>query len=147
MHHGDGVPSGDGEHVGAGDRVRAGGLDGGLGAPHGVEAFGREGLVVGGVLLGLVAGRGFDQHRAVATLDEAVVEEEADGGADGPDGGLQSLLHHAAHDGLRVGAGARVVVQLQVGRAGLREGRHGDGDGHREDDDRRPRPSHPLLVF
>jgi hypothetical protein len=70
------------------------------------------------------------------------VEEEADGGADGPDGGLHLLLHHAAHDGLHVGAGARVVAHLQVRRAGLREA-DGGGDG-REDEQRRRRrrPGH-----
>jgi hypothetical protein len=67
-YHGDRVTGGEGKHVGAGDGVGAGGLHGGLGAPHRVEAFERQGLVVGGVLLGLVARRRLDQHRAVATL-------------------------------------------------------------------------------
>ena len=66
-------------------------------------------------------------------LDEAVVEEEADGGADRPDGGVPPLRHHAAHDALQVGAGAAVVARRQGGRAELR----GDGQGEQHHHARR----------
>jgi hypothetical protein len=77
----------------------------------------------------------------VRYLDEAVVEEEADGGADRPDVGIHLLLHHAAHNGFQVGAGVSVVVRRQVGRAELR------GDGQSEQHHKRQRrPRHFFAL-
>ena len=71
----------------------------------------------------------------LANLDEAVVEEEADGGADGDGRLLHFLGHRVAHDGLDVGAHAGVVVPPEL--------RHdaAPGGGDRQHHHQNPNPS------
>ena len=116
----DAVPGGDGEDVGAGDDAGADVLDGGLGGVDDLEAS--DGAVVGGGhLLALEGGRVVQQQRGVASLDEAVVEEEAhDGGAHAllaVDGRLHHRLHRAVQ--ARAGAGVEARRQLRPRGAGL----------------------------
>ena len=71
VYHGDDVPGGDGEDVGAGDHAGALLLDRRLGAHHRVEAVAGERQVVRRVLLGVVAPRR-DHDRRVTPLSEKV---------------------------------------------------------------------------
>ena len=82
---------GGGEDVGAGDGVGAGELKGGLGADDEVEGVAGEGEVDVGVALGPGEGRGGEEDGGVTAVgEEAVVEEEAEGGNDC--GGAHDLL-------------------------------------------------------
>jgi len=81
---------------------------------------------------------------AGAHLDEAIVEEEADGGADGDGLRLHLLGHRVAHDALQVRAHRRVVVLPQLRRhtAG------GRGREHRQERRQDPDPgAHPDLAL
>lgn len=88
--HGDEVAGGHSEDISAGDGVRASELERGLGSDDDVESVAGEREVDLGVALGGVEGRGADERRGVAAIEEAIVEEEAEGCGGG--GGTRDLL-------------------------------------------------------
>jgi hypothetical protein len=106
------------QRVGAGDDARALGLQRRLGAGHGVEGVPGQGEVDlrGALRRGAGGGERRDQHRGVAAVDEAVVEEEPQRAR--RRGRVGALLggDGVRHDPLHARAAAAVVVGRQPGR-------------------------------
>uniref|UniRef100_A0A8R7K1R5 Uncharacterized protein n=1 Tax=Triticum urartu TaxID=4572 RepID=A0A8R7K1R5_TRIUA len=108
------VAASEGNDVGARDHARASLLDGVLGRVDHLEAA-EAGEIGRAQLLGLrVSRRRVQEDGAVASLDEAVVEEHADQA--GADAGVlvDELLNLVPHDGLHAGACLLVVTHLQA---------------------------------
>lgn len=114
--HGYGVACGESDDVGAGDDPGALLLELRLGGVDHVQAA--EALVLVVVHLGAVAR---DQHRRVASSDEAVVELEADEG--GEDGGVRGggFLDGGGDHVLGAGAGVGVEPHLELTVRGAEE--------------------------
>jgi hypothetical protein len=137
----DGYLGGEGKDVGAGDDARARGLQRRLDRVDHREPS-RGAVVRRRALLGVDhAWHAVQEQRAVAALDEAVVEVEP--GQAGVDAHVRlvRLDKHPLHDVVRVGARAVVVVLAQLRHAGAEMEAQQDGHHGRETRGRR-RESH-----
>lgn len=121
------------QDVGTRDNARASKFEVGLSMDDDVEGVTREGMVDFSLTLGLVEGVGGNEDGGVATINHAVVEEEAKGSSGRDRAGDLFIGDSFTNDLLEVGTGVLVITKGEFGvnKRGEGEGK-GDGDNNEE---------------